>query len=101
MQRDIKAAKAEDYFSGKVEECAGDSGKLWRRLGTLGCKAPKGGGGIALESDGKSYFDPQSVSELNNRFYTSVASSLVDLPLRPKRPKRLKKTPNLGDATSQ
>ena len=77
VQRDIKSAKA-DFFSGKVEECAGDSGKLWRQLGTLGFKASKGVGGIVLESDGVKHFDPGSVSDLFNKLYTSVASSLVD-----------------------
>ena len=76
VQRRIKDAKA-DYFNQSVVDCGKDSGKLWHHLKTLGYKAPKDDGGIVLESDGQKFFSPYDTAHLFNRFYTTVASSLV------------------------
>ena len=75
-QRRIKEAKS-DYLSQSVIDCGNDSKKLWRHLSSLGHKAPKGDGGIVLESEGKKFFSPSDTAKLFNEFYTTVASSLV------------------------
>lgn len=79
VQRDIKVAK-QGYFRRCVEQSKGDSGKLWRHLKSLGYGNGGAGSGkcIVLEDDNQKVFDPASVAGIFNRFYTSVASSLVD-----------------------
>ena len=77
VQRDIKLAKAE-YFRRSIEQNRGKSDKLWGHLKSLGYrKAPGPSSNIVLEDQGKTVFDPFHVSQIFNRFYTSVASNLV------------------------
>ena len=75
-QRCIRDAKS-NYSNETLIECGNDSKKLWRHLSSLGHKAPKGEGGIVLESEGKKFFSPSDTARLFNEFYTTVASSLV------------------------
>ena len=76
VQRSIKNAKA-NFFEKGVKECGNDSAKLWRQLGSLGHKAPKGDASIVLESNGQRFFDPNVTSRMFNEFYTKVAAKLV------------------------
>ena len=81
VQRDIKMAKGE-YFKNKVEQNKGDSGKLWGQLKSLGYSKVSGGSSkiwrkFFLEENGTKVFEPLPVSDIFNRFYTSVASELV------------------------
>ena len=78
VQRDVKFAKS-DYFRRKIDESGKDSGKLWRQLGSLGySKKGKGESSIVLESEGTTFFSVADVSDVFNRFYTSVAAKLVE-----------------------
>ena len=67
-----------EYFKKKVEQNKGDSGKLWGQLKSLGYSKVSGGSSkIVLEENGTKVFEPLPVSNIFNRFYTSVASDLV------------------------
>ena len=76
VQRDIRFAKR-SFFRAKVEEHKSDSEKLWKQLKTLGYKTKSDASSIVLENDGSKVFDPLSVANIFNRFYSSVASDLV------------------------
>ena len=76
VQRMVKMAKA-NFFERGVKECGHDSAKLWRQLGTLGHKAPKGDDSIILEADGQRFSDCSVTSRIFNEFYTKVAAKLV------------------------
>ena len=66
------------YFERKVEQNKGDSGKLWAHLKSLGyAKVGGGSSKIVLEENGNKVFEPLPVSNIFNRFYTTVASDLV------------------------
>ena len=71
VQRDIRMAK-ETFFRRGVEQNKGDSGKLWKHLGSLGYskKVSNSSSNIVLESDGKKIFDAGSVAHIFNKFYT-------------------------------
>lgn len=72
-----KLAK-ESFFKRGVEQNRGDSGKLWSHLKSLGHeKKASDGGSIVLEENGHKIFDSASVANVFNKFYTSVASTLV------------------------
>ena len=79
VQRDIKFAKRE-YFRQCIERDRGDSGKLWQNLKSLGYAnvSSGGGSGIVLEENGQKVFNSAEVAGIFNRFYTSVASQLVE-----------------------
>ena len=84
VQRDFKLAK-ETYFRKGVEQNKGDSGKLWNHLKSLGyskkiCNAPSD---IVLEENGVKVFEPICVSRIFNKFYSSVAQTLVSKLPRP------------------
>ena len=78
VQRDVKFAK-QNYFRRKIDQNKGDSGKLWKQLSSLGY-SNKGGGSsnIVLEEGGTKVFEAPRVANMFNRFYTSVAASLVN-----------------------
>ena len=76
VQRDIRLAK-QAFFRNKVEENRGRSDKLWGHLKSLGYKSKSGSSSIVLEQNGTKVFDPSSVANIFNRFYTSVAADLV------------------------
>ena len=78
VQRGIKVARS-DYFRQKVSGCGGDSGKLWRQLGSLGYKEAKDNSSIVLEQNGTKFYDSSSVSGIFNDFYVNVAAKLVSL----------------------
>ena len=78
VQRGIKIAKS-GYFRQKVSECGGDSGKLWRQLGSLGYSEAKEKSSIVLEQNGTKFFDSSRVAAIFNNFYTKVAHELVSL----------------------
>lgn len=78
VQRDIKSAKSE-YFRRRLNECEGDSGKLWRRLSSLGYGETKNKSSIILEKDGDKCFDSPSVATIFNDFFTNIASNLVNM----------------------
>ena len=44
---------------------------------SLGHRAAKGDGDIALDSNGRTHFDPKTTSSMFNDFYTTVATKLV------------------------
>ena len=77
VQRCIKDAKS-SFVERGIKECGNDSSKLWRQLGSLGHKAVKVESDIALNSDGRTHFDPKVTSGLFNDFYTTVAKKLVN-----------------------
>ena len=77
VQRCIKDAKA-SFFERGIKECGNDSSKLWRQLGSLGHKSVKGESNIALDSNGRTHFDPKITSGIFNEFYTTVATKLVN-----------------------
>ena len=78
VQRCIKDAKA-SFFERGIKECGNDSSKLWRQLGSLGHKSVKGESNIALDSNGRTHFDPKITSgTIFNEFYTTVATKLVN-----------------------
>lgn len=68
VQRDIKLAKSE-YFKNKLNECGGDSAKLWRRLSSLGYGEAKSKSSIVLENDGEKVFDAPGVTKVFNEFF--------------------------------
>ena len=78
VQRDVKFAK-QNFFRRKIDQNKGDSGKLWKQLSSLGY-SNKGGGSsnIVLEEGGTKVFEAPRVANMFNRFYTSVAASLVN-----------------------
>ena len=79
IQRDIKMAK-QQYFNHKVEQNRGNSGKLWQQLKSLGYsnKGSDNSTSIVLEDDGEKVFEPAKVAGIFNRFFTGVASNLVN-----------------------
>ena len=78
VQRDIKLAKSE-FFKGKIRESEGDSAKLWRHIGSLGCGRSKNKSSVVLEKDGVKFFDAESVANIFNDFFTRIACNLVNL----------------------
>ena len=76
MQRDVKLAK-ENFFEAGINRCKGNSGKLWRHLGSLGHSKGVSSSRIVLEENGGKVFDSYGVACMFNRFYSSIASSLV------------------------
>ena len=77
VQRMIKDAKA-SYFNRSIIECGNDSSKMWRQFRSLGYKSRETEGGIVLEDNGDLHFNPADTANIFNKFYSSVASSLVD-----------------------
>ena len=78
VQRDIRLAKSE-FFRGKMKECGGDSAKLWRQLGYIGYSEPKSKASIVLEHEGAKIFEASKVANVFNRYFTYIASNLVNL----------------------
>ena len=65
------------YFQAKIDENRGDSSKIWRQLKTLGYDSQPSRSCIVLEHQDMKVHDSFMVSNIFNRFYTSVASQLV------------------------
>ena len=79
VQRDIKLAK-QFYFRNQIERNRDNSGKLWTQLKDLGYGGSrKSDGPIVLEDGGDKYFDPGTVANIFNKFFTNVASDLVTM----------------------
>ena len=60
-----------------MDQNRGNSGKLWDQLKSLGYGKTSDSAGIVLEEEGVKVFESHKVADVFNRFYTSVASSLV------------------------
>ena len=78
LSKGILSWQRKVFFKRGVEQNRGDSGKLWSHLKSLGYeKKASNGGSIVLEENGHKIFDSASVANVFNKFYTSVASTLV------------------------
>lgn len=78
VQRLVRCAKS-SYLLDKVEEHKNDSRKLWQDLKLTGYKSKlKNSGNFVLNIDGNNCYDSHKLADHFNKFYTSVASSLVD-----------------------
>ena len=77
VQRDIKKAKS-SYFRDKISENKSNPKKLWQHLKSLGYSSKsKDQSQVVINIDGDLCFDTTKVANYINRFYTSVASKLV------------------------
>lgn len=77
LQRQIKSAK-ENYFAEKFQENKNDPKKLWKHLKNLGYSSKKKQcSNIVLNINEEKCYEPKSIANHFNNFFTSVASMLI------------------------
>lgn len=83
VQREIKAAKRE-YILNKVEENKNNPKQLWKHIKDLGYQSkPREASNIVLDIEGNKCHENKSIADYFNKFFTQIASKLVDMLPRP------------------
>ena len=79
IQREVKFAKC-NYFRQQVEENRYNPKKLWNQLKNIGLRDKnKSEAKIVLKADGNLYYNLSQVSIIMNRYFTTVASKLINV----------------------